>query len=201
MSVQTDRGWIDFDRSPSLRKVKPFRDFLLGKIGRNSNPFHPYMVHAPIVLLPLSFLLDFLAYVPFLHWFTGLTSNSFHLGAYYLLLLGTLFATAGVLTGLAEFSTIPLHSPNWKPTAVHACINLCGFLVAVANFFGRRSSLYHAPTKTMLLTNFITLFAMCYSAHLGEKLVFKYSTGVKRIGEKGKATKKKAKEEYGKASN
>eukprot|EP01112_Ceratiomyxa_fruticulosa_P023069 TRINITY_DN867_c0_g1_i1.p1 TRINITY_DN867_c0_g1~~TRINITY_DN867_c0_g1_i1.p1 ORF type:complete len:202 (-),score=28.49 TRINITY_DN867_c0_g1_i1:174-779(-) len=201
MSVHAERGWIDLDASPSLKKIKPFRDLLLGKIGKNSNPFHPYIVHAPIVLLPLSFCLDFFAYLPFVHWFTGLSSSSFHIGAYFLCLLGSLFATAGVLTGLAEFSTIPLHSPNWKPTAIHACINLCGFLVALANCLGRRSLPYHTPSKTMLLMNFMTLFAMFYSAHVGEKLVYKYSTGVKRVEKQGKALKKKAKDEYGKATN
>jgi len=187
MSIQAERGWIDFDANQHLKKVKPVRDFLLGKIGRNSNPFHPYLVHAPIVLLPISFIMDFCAYVPLIHWFTGLTPSSFHVGAYYLLVLGSLFTTASVLTGLAEFSMIPLHSPNWKPALVHACINGCGFLVALTNCFSRKSVAFHAPSKTLLLMNLMTLFALGYSIHLGEKLVYKYSTGVQRAEKKKKA--------------
>lgn len=44
--------------------ISYWKSLLQGKIGRNSNPLHPAIVHAPVVLLPLALLFDWLVFVP-----------------------------------------------------------------------------------------------------------------------------------------
>jgi len=197
----SDSGWLNFN-APTLRPIRPLRDALLGRFGENAHPLHPAVVHFVVGLLPLSFLMDFVAYVPLLHWFTGITGTSIHSIAYYLLAVG-LFATGfSLLTGFAEFSTIPLSSPAFKPALTHASFNAGVFLVGLTNWASRRAIRGHSPSKTLLLLNFMTLFAMAYSVYLGGQLVYKYGTGAQRMGEGLKMKKKEElrEESLGKAN-
>lgn len=108
-----------------------WKSLLQGKIGRNSNPLHPAIVHAPVVLLPLALLFDWLVFVPGLTCTysarvlrcllcivgtLGVHHSQFHVFSYYLNLLACITAipAAGIL--LCNFgcrSSVDHYCSNW----------------------------------------------------------------------------------------
>jgi len=196
----SESGWLNFD-APILQPFKPVRDILLGRLGTNAHPLHPAIVHFAVGILPLSFLMDFVVYIPLLHWFTGISVTSIQSVAFYLLAIGLLTSSFALLTGFAEFSTIPLSSPAFQPALLHAALNVGAFLVGLTNWVSRRGIRFHTPSKTLLLLNFFTLFTMAYSVYQGGQLVYKFAAGVQRMGEGLKMKKKdEMRESLGKAN-
>jgi len=193
----SNNGWLNMEATPLLRGLKPIRNFLCGRVQNNPHPLHPAVVHFAVALLPLSFMLDILAYVPFVHWITGITTTTIHSVAFYLLLIGVLSSTIAALTGFAEFTLIPLSSPAFKPALLHASLNSGALVVGLMNWISRRSLRYHSPSKTLMLLNIITLFGLFYSAYVGGSLVYKHAIGVQRMGDGLKMKKKEELKEFG----
>lgn len=165
--------------------------FLQGKIGRNSNPLHPAFVHAPVVLLPLSFLCDWLTLVPGLSWILGIHHSQFHVFSYYLNLIALLAAIPATLTGLAEFLEVEAKQPSWNKVFIHMMMNIFALLVSALNWSNRSSYDNFSPSWLLMFLNLTTLAGVFMSGHLGGNLVFEHTMGVQRQGDsKAKKDKK-----------
>ena len=95
-------------------KIEKLKDFLEGKPLRH--PIHPMLVHFPIGLLLLSFLIDLVSLafpsVP------NLVRDSF-----YAMLLGLIMALVAAVPGLVDYTDIRSDHPG-KPTATaHMILN------------------------------------------------------------------------------
>ncbi len=153
-------------------KIEKLKDFLEGKPLRH--PIHPMLVHFPIGLLLLSFLID-LASLAFPS-VPNLVRDSF-----YAMLLGLIMALVAAVPGLVDYTDIRSDHPG-KPTATaHMILNFMVVVVYGINLGVRSSSLLD-PRISMgpLILSLIGVGLLSASGYLGGRLVYNQGIAVGR---------------------
>jgi len=169
---------------------------LQGKVGRNSVPLHPAIVHAPVILLPLALIFDWLVFAPGLTWLLGVHHSQLHVFAFYLNILALLGSIPAGVTGLAEFVEVPLEQPQWNKVFAHMSLNTFALFVSLINWWSRHSADNFEPSWGLMILNMITLGGVFLSAHIGGMLVYQHGMGVQRQGDGLKQKKKEAERRY-----
>src|SRR5438309_7916860 len=153
-------------------KIEKLKDFLEGKPLRH--PIHPMLVHFPIGLLLLSFLID-LASLAFPS-VPNLVRDSF-----YAMLLGLIMPLVAAVPGLVDYTDIRSDHPG-KPTATaHMILNFMVVVVYGINLGVRSSSLLD-PKISMApwLLSLIVVGLVFPSACVGGRLVYDQGIAVGR---------------------
>lgn len=148
------------------------RNFLQGKFFQY--PLHTMLVHFPIGLFGLSFLLDLIAWVlP--------PGNALVRGAFYTLATGIGMALLAAIPGLADWTTIRTDHPGKKTATLHMLLNLSSVGLYILNFFFRRESLTATtPPVFPFVLSLIGLGILSFSGYLGGRLVYEHGMGVGR---------------------
>jgi uncharacterized membrane protein/nitrite reductase/ring-hydroxylating ferredoxin subunit len=148
------------------------KDFLEGKPLRH--PVHPMLVHFPIGLFILSFLLD-LASLAFPS-VPNLVRDSF-----YAMLVGIITALIAAVPGFVDYTDIRSDHPAKRTATAHMILNL--FVVALYGInLGIRSSML-ADSKIGLMPLILSLVGVVLlfaSGYLGGRLVYAEGIGVGR---------------------
>lgn len=148
------------------------KETLQGKPFRH--PLHPALVHFPIGLFVLSFLLDLGSYL--VSEGPGLV-----LGSFYAIALGIIMALLAAVPGLIDYSDIRSDHPGKKTATYHMILNLVVVAVFALNLGLRYSDLSAPQTPALpLLLSLIGLGLLGVSGYLGGKLVFDEGIGVGR---------------------
>jgi uncharacterized membrane protein len=180
---------------------------LTGNFAGNSHPLHPATVHFPIAFLSLGYGLDVLqgaiigGYIPSSFQAMLLEHLSdFAFGSYALNLIGIVTALPAIVTGVMEQGLLVKSqglyqriekdgkviskgmNPRAKIGMIHAGINDLVFLASVYNWYVRRSVAGFTPSTLNIGLSAAMLPSLFFSAYLGGTLVYKYGTGVQRMG-------------------
>lgn len=149
------------------------KDTLEGKPFRS--PLHPALVHLPVALLPLSFVLDVIS--------RFIATDDVRLGqaAFVCLLTGIGTALLAAVFGILDYTEIRDDHPAKKIATTHLILNL----VAVALFAasaGLRFSTLDQPRipGVPLVVSLIGVIVLGYSGYLGGVLVYDEGIGVGR---------------------
>ena len=148
------------------------KDFLEGKPLRH--PLHPMLVHFPIGLFILSFLLD-LASLAFPS-IPSLVRDSF-----YAMLLGIVTALIAAVPGLVDYTNIRGDHPAKGTAAAHLTLNLVVVALYGINL-GVRSSMLENPRISLapLILSLIGVALLSVSGYLGGRLVYDEGISVGR---------------------
>jgi uncharacterized membrane protein len=188
--------------------VETMRKLLTGNVGSSSHPIHPSTVHFPIAFLSLSFAFDTLTgltrggYLPSsLNAWGHEHISDFAFSSYGLNVLGLITAIPATITGAAELlSMIQAKgyfrrvekdamvldngiNPRVKLGIAHALLNDVTLVVAVWNWYSRRSVPGYAPSALNVILSTAMIPTLLFSAFLGGSMVYKYGVGVQRMGE------------------
>lgn len=140
------------------------KDFLEGKPLRH--PLHPMLVHFPIGLFLLSFLLDLgsllFPSVPYL------IRDSF-----YAMLLGVITALIAAVPGFVDYTTIRGDHPGKRIATAHLILNLVVVAIYGINL-GLRSSTLAASKISLapLVLSFLGIGLLSVSGYLGGRLIY-----------------------------
>jgi uncharacterized membrane protein/nitrite reductase/ring-hydroxylating ferredoxin subunit len=148
------------------------KDFLEGKPLRH--PIHPMLVHFPIGLFVLSFLLDAASLVfPSV---PHLVRDSF-----YAMLLGAITALVAAVPGLVDYTDIRRDHPGKRTATAHMILNLMVVAIYGINL-GVRSSTLAEPEipGTPLILSLIGIGFLSASGYLGGRLVYDEGIAVGR---------------------
>jgi nitrite reductase/ring-hydroxylating ferredoxin subunit/uncharacterized membrane protein len=144
--------------------IDMLKDFLEGKPLQH--PIHPILVHFPIGLFLLSFLLDL----------ASLASSSVPnlvRGSFYAMLLGLITSLVAAVPGLVDYTDIRSDHPGKRTATAHMILN---FMVVVAYGInlGVRSSSLLDPKISMgpLILSLIGVGLLSASGYLGGRLVY-----------------------------
>jgi nitrite reductase/ring-hydroxylating ferredoxin subunit/uncharacterized membrane protein len=150
------------------------RNFLQGKFFQY--PLHTMLVHFPIGLFSLSFLLDLIAWL-----LPPANASALRSGAFYTLAAGIGMALLAAIPGLADWTTIRADHPGKKTATIHLLLNLAAVGFYLLNFFLRLGSL-QVPTPSIFpfLLSVIGLGLLSLSGYLGGQLVYEHGLGVGR---------------------
>jgi uncharacterized membrane protein len=138
-------------------EIEKLKDFLEGKPLRH--PIHPMLVHFPIGLLLLSFLID-LASLAFPS-VPNLVRDSF-----YAMLLGLIMALVAAVPGLVDYTDIRSDHPGKRTAIAHMVFN---FMLVV--FYG---------INLGVRSSFIGVGLLSASGYLGGRLVYDQGIAVGR---------------------
>jgi uncharacterized membrane protein/nitrite reductase/ring-hydroxylating ferredoxin subunit len=148
------------------------KDFLEGKPLRH--PIHPMLVHFPIGLFILSFLLD-LASLAF--------PSAPHLvrDAFYSMLLGIITALIAAIPGFVDFTDIRSDHPGKRTATAHLTLNLIVVALYGINL-GVRSSSLDDPKISIgpLILSLVGIALLSASGYLGGRLVYDEGIAVGR---------------------
>src|SRR5438128_395596 len=153
-------------------KIDKLKDFLEGKPLRH--PIHRMLVHFPIGLLLLSFLID-LASLAFPS-VPNLVRDSF-----YAMLLGLIMALVAAVPGLVDYTDIRSDHPGKRTATAHMILNFMVVVVYGINLDVRSSSLLD-PKISMgpLILSLIGIGLLSASGYLGGRLVYDQGIAVGR---------------------
>jgi len=148
------------------------KDFLEGKPLQH--PLHPMLVHFPIGLFLLSFLLDFgsllFPSVP------DLVRDSF-----YAMLLGTITALLAAVPGFVDYTDIRSDHPGKRTATAHLLLNLMVVVIYGINLGVRSPSLADSKISSgPLILSLIGVGLLSASGYLGGKLVYDQGIAVGR---------------------
>ena len=153
-------------------KIEKLKDFLEGKPLRH--PIHPMLVHFPIGLLLLSFLID-LASLAFPS-VPNLVRDSF-----YAMLLGLIMALVAAVPGLVDYTDIRSDHPGKRTATAHMILNFMVVVVYGINLGVRSSSLLDRKISMgPLILSLIGVGLLSASAYLGGGLVYNQGIAVGR---------------------
>jgi len=148
------------------------KDFLEGKPLRH--PIHPMLVHFPIGLLLLSFLID-LASLAFPS-VPNLVRDSF-----YAMLLGLIMALVAAVPGLVDYTDIRSDHPGKRTATAHMILNFMVVVVYGINLGVRSSSLLDRKISMgPLILSLIGVGLLSASGYLGGRLVYNQGIAVGR---------------------
>src|SRR6266852_5905102 len=152
-------------------KIEKLKDFLEGKPLRH--PIHPMLVHFPIGLLLLSFLID-LASLAFPS-VPNLVRDSF-----YAMLLGLIMALVAAVPGLVDYTDIRSDHPGKRTAITHMILNFMLVVTYGLNLGVRSSSLLDRKISMgPLILSFIGVGLLSASGYLGGRLVFAQGISVR----------------------
>lgn len=138
-------------------------------------PVHTALVHLPIALFPLSFILDLASWLP--------PRPELHLvrGAFIAIATGIATAVVAAIAGVIDYTTIRDDHPAKKTATLHMVLNLVAVGLFAAGLGLRYGSLELDRTGFLpLLLSFVALGVLGYSGYLGGSLVYNDGVGVGR---------------------
>ena len=148
------------------------KDFLEGKPLQH--PIHPMLVHFPIGLFVLSFILDL----------TSLACPevpSLLRSSYYAMLLGIITALLAALPGFVDYSDIRRDHPAKIVATRHMILNLMVVAVYAINLWIRSSALSDPKISLLpFLLSIIGIGLLSVSGYLGGRLVYDEGIAVGR---------------------
>jgi len=148
------------------------KDFLEGKPLQH--PIHPMLVHFPIGLFLLSFLLDL----------ASLASSSVPnlvRGSFYAMLLGLITSLVAAVPGLVDYTDIRSDHPGKRTATAHMILNFMVVVVYGINL-GIRSSSLLDPKISMgpFILSLVGVGLLSASGYLGGRLVYDEGIAVGR---------------------
>jgi nitrite reductase/ring-hydroxylating ferredoxin subunit/uncharacterized membrane protein len=153
------------DRRPSaLKRLLQGRPF--------GHPLHPMLVHLPIGLWGLSFVLDVIGLV------TGRDTATLARAAFFMLIAGLLFAAVATITGFADYTDVRKDHPGRKTATLHMVLNLAAFVV-----FAISAGVHHRGPGMAVLSTIISavgVVLVSFSGYLGGVLVYDDGVAVGR---------------------
>ena len=150
------------------------KDFLEGKPLQH--PIHPMLVHFPIGLFLLSFLLDL----------ASLASSSVPnlvRGSFYAIAFGLAASLLAVPTGLVDWSGIKKEKPAWKIGLYHLALNVVVTALFAINLGLRLHDFRDASivaTAPLTLSIWGTAI-LIVSAYVGGRMTYHYGISVARM--------------------
>src|SRR5205823_1138961 len=153
-------------------KIEKLKDFLEGKPLRH--PIHPMLVHFPIGLLLLSFLID-LASLAFP------SVPNLVRGSFYAMLLGLITSLVAAVPGLVDYTDIRSDHPGKRTATAHMILNFMVVVVYGINLGVRSSSLLD-PKISMgpFILSLVGVGLLSASGYLGGRLVYDNGIAVGR---------------------
>jgi nitrite reductase/ring-hydroxylating ferredoxin subunit/uncharacterized membrane protein len=148
------------------------KDFLEGKPLRH--PLHPFLVHFPIGLFILSFLLDLASLV-----FSS--APNLVREAFYAMFLGIITALIAAVPGFVDYTDIRSDHPAKQTATAHLALNLIVVALYGINLGVRSSMLDLLQTPLMpLILSIIGIALLSASGYLGGRLVYDEGVSVGR---------------------
>src|SRR6266705_1824782 len=148
------------------------KDFLEGKPLRH--PVHPMLVHFPIGLLVLSFILDLASFA--LPSPPNLVRDSF-----YAMLLGVITALIAAVPGVVDYTDIRSDHPAKRTATTHLTLNLIVVALYGINLGVRSSSLVDPKISFgPLILSLVGVALLSASGYLGGRLVYDEGISVGR---------------------
>jgi uncharacterized membrane protein/nitrite reductase/ring-hydroxylating ferredoxin subunit len=147
------------------------RDFLQGKPFRH--PLHPLLVHAPIGLFSLSFVLDIVSHL--------FPMEGFYEGSFYCLIAGLATGVLAAIPGLADYTDIRRDHPAKQKARWHMGLNFAMIAVFGVDAWIRHRDLF--PLKTPALPfalSLLGIFLLSVSGYIGGTMVYEDGIAVGR---------------------
>lgn len=139
------------------------------------SPLHAALVHIPIALLSLGFLLDAVS------WTVRLETWQLPRVAAYAIAFGIAMAVVAALPGLVDYTTIRKDSSAKKIAMLHMILNVTSLALFALSLGLRFDSLDAARTPLgALVASGIAFGVLSYSGYLGGSLVYEEGIGVGR---------------------
>lgn len=149
------------------------KDVIEGKPLRS--PLHPALVHLPIALFPLSFILDLAS------WVSPRPELGLVRGAFIAIAVGIASAVVAAIAGMVDYTTLRDDHPAKKTATLHMLLNLVAVGLFAAGLGLRYGSLALDRTAALpLLISAVALGLLGYSGYLGGDLVYNDGIGVGR---------------------
>lgn len=139
------------------------------------HPMHVMLIHFPIGLLPMEWVLSLLGYL--------YPNSAFPSAAFYCLVGGVLSGYMAMLTGLFDLIAIPKENKMAVGTGLlHGFIN--GFVVLVYTVFAYKIWQVYphvtAPSLVMLLVKALLVVCLLIGNFLGGTLIYKHRIGLSK---------------------
>lgn len=149
------------------------KEIMEGKPLRS--PLHPALVHLPIALFPLSFILDLAS------WMSPRPELQLVRCAFIAIAVGIASAVVAAIVGLVDYTGIRDDHPAKKTATLHMVLNLVAVGLFATGLGLRYGSLQLERTGALpLLISGIALGLLAYSGYLGGTLVYDDGIGVGR---------------------
>jgi uncharacterized membrane protein/nitrite reductase/ring-hydroxylating ferredoxin subunit len=148
------------------------KDLLEGKPLRH--PIHPMLVHFPIGLFVLSFILDLVNF--------SLSGRPYLVPAsFYAMLLGIITALLAAIPGFVDYTDIRRDQPGKRTATVHMTLNLIVVAIYALNLWIRAPALAEAKVSWIpLVLSVIGIGLLSASGYLGGRLVYDEGIAVGR---------------------
>jgi uncharacterized membrane protein/nitrite reductase/ring-hydroxylating ferredoxin subunit len=140
------------------------KDFLEGKPLQH--PIHPLLIHFPIGLFILSFILDLIS-------LAFPSAPNLVRDAFYAMLLGIITAVIAAVPGLVDYTDIRSDHPAKRTATAHLTLNLIVVALYGINLGVRSSTLDELKTPIApLVLSLIGIVLLSTSSYLGGRLVY-----------------------------
>jgi uncharacterized membrane protein/nitrite reductase/ring-hydroxylating ferredoxin subunit len=148
------------------------KDLLEGKPLRH--PIHPMLVHFPIGLFVLSFILDLVSLAP--------SPRPFLMpAAFYAMLLGVITALLAAVPGFVDYTDIRRDHPGKRTATAHMTLNLIVVAIYAVDLWIRAPALAEPKIGWVpLVLSLIGIGALSASGYLGGRLVYDEGIAVGR---------------------
>ena len=148
------------------------KDLLEGKPLRH--PIHPMLVHFPIGLFILSFILDLVGLAP--------SPRPFLVSAaFYAMLLGVITGLLAAIPGFVDYTDIRRDHPGKTTATGHMVLNLLAVALYSINLWLRILALNNSKVGlTPLILSFVGIGLLSASGYLGGRLVYDEGIAVGR---------------------
>ncbi len=140
-----------------------FKDILEGKPLRH--PLHPFLVHFPVGLFTLSFLLDIATlFYPF---------QGLYRAAFYSMVVGVICSLVAAIPGFVDFLDIREDHPAKSKARWHMGLNLVMVVVFAVNAWVRSGDLFILQTPIVpLIVSVIGIILLSISGYLGGAMIY-----------------------------
>jgi nitrite reductase/ring-hydroxylating ferredoxin subunit/uncharacterized membrane protein len=129
------------------------------------HPLHPLLVHVPIGLFVLSFLLDLGTLAQDANWMVR--------GAFYAMVGGVLTALAAALPGFVDYFDIRRDHPGKRPATYHMLLNLAAVALYTVNLFLRYGERDASATPAVpLVLSLVGVGLLSVSGYIGGVLIY-----------------------------
>lgn len=158
--------------------MSAFRELLEGRPLRS--PLHPLLVHLPLALFPLGFLLDLAS------WFLTGEHAALVRGSFHCHVLGIATAVLAAGSGVIDYLEIRNDHPARRIATRHLVLNLVAVALFAASAWLRRDSPESPRTAPLPLgLTAVGLVLLSYSGYLGGRLVYDDGLAVGRHRRRG----------------
>ena len=141
-----------------------------------SNPLHPALVHVPLVMYPLSYILLTLG---FYNWST---IPSIFNWAYLFNTVALVATVPAALTGYAQYQTINKSRSDVVGVArKHMLLNTAVSAIAAYIWWSLKDSPNHVPKQIHVQLGWLAIVLLGISGHLGGKMAYQHGIGQRQI--------------------